>query len=872
MCRRSVFWALLTLLMLSMLVPAFNIQPVRAAPRTIVVPYDYPTIQEAINAASTGDTIYVMAGKYYENVVVNKTVSLIGQDRSNTIVDGGRHGTIFAVTKDDVVITGFAIQNSGGFGVLMESVINCTVALNNVMNNPCGILIVTSSGNTVKENNVVNNTNGFYVWTADNNSIIGNSISNNFYGIALDEASDNVIFHNNFVGNTYQVGIFTPLQFVNTWDDGYPSGGNYWRDYNGTDLYSGPYQNITGSDGIGDTPYTITVQEIDHFPLVKFYGATFAEFNDTSYHIGGISSLKVSGTVILYDDYNLKPSAKSIVFGDTSVPKLSEYPRGSTGTWDQAVKSLEVSGNVTIYENPDYSNITITLTNNSLPYGNIGTEWNRNPNLTKSDDSWDQRLWHWGVNFLDIFHGDNNNSVRWDNDGLVEAQAQDGGGDPWKGANLEQGYERYESEVYDLGDWNDRASSLLVDGAVTLFDEVGYAGRNVTFTSDVPDLGLYGWDNVSSLQLARGSRVTLYQDINYGGSSKSFVCPSYQPPDLKVSDKKTITLEGVVSNWNTDPSGLDTLPGWTGAKFDVFAVENRSSPAGKILMLEMYFVRTGLNLMWPGRTYMFRHDNPVSYNCLVALDGFPQFAEREVFPGNVVRWKIDVKAFIQITCSYFSSLFPLVSPLDINNLSIVKTSFDLESGWLGGYVNPSINCSLSRLRLAYTSGFHDIAVSGVAASKTVVGQGCNLSTDVTVMNRGDFNETCNITMYANGTPVGTNVVFDLSNGTSKDIALVCNTACLVCGNYTISVCACPVYGENDTWNNNCTDGWMIVTIPGDVTGDFRVTMDDVMLELSAFGSTTGGSRYGSNWDIDNNGRIDMTDIMIALANFGQHYP
>jgi nitrous oxidase accessory protein NosD len=54
----------------------------------------------------------------------------------------------------------------------------------------------------------------------------------------------------------------------NTWDNGYPSGGNYWSDYSGVDEYSGPYQNETGSDGIGDTPYIIDEKNCDRYPLI----------------------------------------------------------------------------------------------------------------------------------------------------------------------------------------------------------------------------------------------------------------------------------------------------------------------------------------------------------------------------------------------------------------------------------------------------------------------------------------------------------------------------------------------------------------------------------------------------------------------------
>lgn len=56
---------------------------------------------------------------------------------------------------------------------------------------------------------------------------------------------------------------------MENWDNGYPSGGNYWSDYKGVDLYSGPYQNITGCDGIGDTPYIIDEYNVDRYPLMN---------------------------------------------------------------------------------------------------------------------------------------------------------------------------------------------------------------------------------------------------------------------------------------------------------------------------------------------------------------------------------------------------------------------------------------------------------------------------------------------------------------------------------------------------------------------------------------------------------------------------
>jgi hypothetical protein len=70
------------------------------------------------------------------------------------------------------------------------------------------------------------------------------------------------------VNNTNQVYTYFSN---NTWDDGYPSGGNYWSDYAGSDSFFGVYKNLTGSDGLGDTPYNIGVDNVDHYPLMSPY-------------------------------------------------------------------------------------------------------------------------------------------------------------------------------------------------------------------------------------------------------------------------------------------------------------------------------------------------------------------------------------------------------------------------------------------------------------------------------------------------------------------------------------------------------------------------------------------------------------------------
>jgi hypothetical protein len=78
-------------------------------------------------------------------------------------------------------------------------------------------------------------------------------------------SSDNLIYHNNLIGNEGQPCASS--NYPNAWDNGYPSGGNYWSDQLGKDTYSGPCQNETGTDGIGDTSYTIIANNTDRYPL-----------------------------------------------------------------------------------------------------------------------------------------------------------------------------------------------------------------------------------------------------------------------------------------------------------------------------------------------------------------------------------------------------------------------------------------------------------------------------------------------------------------------------------------------------------------------------------------------------------------------------
>jgi parallel beta-helix repeat protein len=154
-------------------------------------------------------------------------------------------------------VSGNNVANNG-YGIALYSSSNNSVSGNNVANNGYGIALYFSSNNSVGGNNVANNVYGMWLYSS-NNSVSGNNITNNVYGIWLYSSSDNKFYHNNFAGNHPQV---SSDRSSNVWDDGYPSGGNYWSNYNPPD---------EDKDKIGDSPYIIDGNNADKYPLIYPY-------------------------------------------------------------------------------------------------------------------------------------------------------------------------------------------------------------------------------------------------------------------------------------------------------------------------------------------------------------------------------------------------------------------------------------------------------------------------------------------------------------------------------------------------------------------------------------------------------------------------
>ena len=232
--------------------------------------HPYQNITDGLGHAGTGDTLFVINGTYRENLEIKKMILLIGENKSNTIIDGKGSGTVVKVLENNVTIAKFTIQNSGKVTTIDSGI--CLYRDDNRINNniivncSCGIKLSGSSSNVIASNVIQSNTHAIYS-ESSSSTFEKNVIRNNLWGIYLYSSSNNFIYHNKFDNNTNQIYIFQ--SFNNVWNLGYPSGGNYWSDYSGVDAKSGPNQDQAGSDGIGDTPYNITAQDRDHYPWLR---------------------------------------------------------------------------------------------------------------------------------------------------------------------------------------------------------------------------------------------------------------------------------------------------------------------------------------------------------------------------------------------------------------------------------------------------------------------------------------------------------------------------------------------------------------------------------------------------------------------------
>jgi len=236
----------------------------------------FNSIQAGINVASINGSVYVYNGVYYENIVVDRAINLLGESKEGTVIDGNLSGDVVVyVTADRVNISGFTIRN-GYCGILLIYSHNSSIYNNNIYNNYDGVYLLYSNHTNVISNNIYDNIEiGLFLELSNNNRIISNRIYNtSYYGIAVYYSStNNMIISNDVFNNTYY-GIYV-IQSAN--NNSITSNNIFNNDNYGITIYSSSYNNIT-SNFIFNNSYGILIE--NYSPQNKIYNNYFDNSNN----------------------------------------------------------------------------------------------------------------------------------------------------------------------------------------------------------------------------------------------------------------------------------------------------------------------------------------------------------------------------------------------------------------------------------------------------------------------------------------------------------------------------------------------------------------------------------------------------------------
>jgi parallel beta-helix repeat protein len=154
---------------------------------------DYVSIQDAINNCSDGDVVYIKNGVYYENIVVNKSIILVGESCDDTIIDGNQSGDAITITANKSMLYYLGIRNSNttkasGICILANYTILRGCA---IYDSHLGVYIADSSDNQIFSNKISNNYLGIYLKSSNKNNFNHNYLENNKIDVSFSDSFDN---------------------------------------------------------------------------------------------------------------------------------------------------------------------------------------------------------------------------------------------------------------------------------------------------------------------------------------------------------------------------------------------------------------------------------------------------------------------------------------------------------------------------------------------------------------------------------------------------------------------------------------------------------------------------------------------------------
>ena len=909
--------------------------------------------------------VYSLTG----NITADSTNGIVIQ-RNNIVLDGAR----FAITgkmlnyssgivldrTNRVTIKNLLIGyfRNGIYGNVSS---NNHIAETSLLHNDYGINFVSSNFNVIDGNEISqNNWAGIWFQNSQNNNItrnkLANTIANNFGGIRLQDFSDknnvidnyitanqrygiyienswsNYIYHNNFVDNLYQAYVDPATSQTNKWDNGYPSGGNYWNDRSRLDFYSGIFQNESGSDEMVDTAYIIDSNNKDNYPLVKPWktyqnetifiladgsvdptGAPLRRKGDVYTFIGNVNADE-SGITIERDNMTLKG------VGYTLQGTLAPY---SIGIYISQRNNITIDG-VKIHS---FTNdILLNKTGNSKIFGSSITDSSHcicflssHHNSIEANNVTTEMAY--GIILADSSSYNNisrNNISCSDGKGIDLSSssgntiAENSVRNSLDGISLEFSDNNTLSKNNVTG--NNDVGILLLSSSDNVLREnsmVGNAysfGVHGQFTNDIdvsntidskpiyywvdkhdytvpPDAGYVGLVECSNITVQNTTVTNNEQGILLANTTNCIVSGNnvqnnYYGIDLELScSNNSISRNDLTNNHNalvlsSSSNNTVTKNNITSDNLDCITLTSSSSQNNILDNTIIGNNGYGLSL------WFSCDNNRISQNIIASNRygiGLDSSSNNSFCHNSFMNNTQQVQS--QNSTNKWNDDYPSDGNYwsDYHGNDIFSGPYQNESGRDGigdsAYAIDLNNTDHYPLINPWTPP--DIAATNLATSKTVVGQGYAIIVNVTSENRGNKTESLNMITSANSTAIDTESI-TLAMG-NRTLSFKWNTTSFSYGNYTISAYAEPLPEETHVSDNTFTLNIAVhVGVPGDVSSlipgvyDGTTNMKDIQYLVIQFGTFPVSANWNPNADTNGDGRVDMRDIAIAILNFNKH--